>query len=107
MCEILVLQAGIEPMPCAVEVQSLNHWTSREGISSNSVFLAPPSPHPTATWLSQKQVARGASFALNPSSAIVGCVAFSQWQPSLSCLFNPSHLQRTDTKGASRGTVQS
>ena len=27
---ILALQLGIEPMPLAVEVQSLNHWTTRE-----------------------------------------------------------------------------
>ena len=27
---ILALQPGIEPMPPAVEVQSLNHWTTRE-----------------------------------------------------------------------------
>ena len=29
-CEILVSQPGIEPMPPAVEVRSLNHWTTRE-----------------------------------------------------------------------------
>ena len=29
-CEILVPKLGIKPMPPAVEVQSLNHWTSRE-----------------------------------------------------------------------------
>ena len=28
--EVLVPQPGIKPMPPAVEVQSLNHWTSRE-----------------------------------------------------------------------------
>ena len=27
---ILAPQPGIEPMPPAVEVQSLNHWTTRE-----------------------------------------------------------------------------
>ena len=29
-CEILVLWPGMEPMPPAVEVQSLNQWTSRK-----------------------------------------------------------------------------
>ena len=29
-CGILVPQPGIEPVPPAVEAQSLNHWTSRE-----------------------------------------------------------------------------
>ena len=28
--EILVLPPGIEPVPPAVEAQSLNHWTSKE-----------------------------------------------------------------------------
>ena len=28
--EILVYQPGIEPRPCAVGTQSLNHWTARE-----------------------------------------------------------------------------
>ena len=29
-CGTLVPQPGIEPVPPAVEVQSLNHWTARE-----------------------------------------------------------------------------
>ena len=29
-CGILVPQPGMEPAPPAVEVQSLNHWTTRE-----------------------------------------------------------------------------
>ena len=29
-CKILVPQPGIEPLPPAVEAQSLNHWTARE-----------------------------------------------------------------------------
>ena len=29
-CRILVSQPGIEPVPPAVEVWSLNHWTARE-----------------------------------------------------------------------------
>ena len=29
-CKILVLQPGIEPMLPTVEVQNLNHWTTRE-----------------------------------------------------------------------------
>ena len=29
-CGILVLQAGIEPVPPAVEAQSPNHWIARE-----------------------------------------------------------------------------
>ena len=28
--EILVLQAGIKPVPPAMEARSLNHWTARE-----------------------------------------------------------------------------
>ena len=30
VCGTLVLQPGIEPVPPAVEAQSLNHWTARE-----------------------------------------------------------------------------
>ena len=30
ICGILVPQPGIKPMPPAVEVWSLNHWTTRE-----------------------------------------------------------------------------
>ena len=29
-CGILVPRPGIEPVPPAMEVQSLNHWTARE-----------------------------------------------------------------------------
>ena len=29
-CRILVPQLGIKPAPSAVEVQILNHWTTRE-----------------------------------------------------------------------------
>ena len=29
-CRILISQAGIEPTPSALKVQSLNHWTTRE-----------------------------------------------------------------------------
>ena len=29
-CGILVPQSGIEPVPAALVVQSLNHWTTRE-----------------------------------------------------------------------------
>ena len=29
-CSILVPKAGVEPAPSAVEVQSFNHWTTRE-----------------------------------------------------------------------------
>ena len=29
-CRILVPWPGIEPLPSAVEVQNLNHWTARE-----------------------------------------------------------------------------
>ena len=36
-CRILVPQSGIEPMPSAVETQSLNHWTTRE-FSSLKLF---------------------------------------------------------------------
>ena len=30
-CGVLVSRRGIEPMPLTLEVQSLKHWTSREG----------------------------------------------------------------------------
>ena len=36
-CRILVLQSGIEPVPPAVEIQSLNHWSVREVPRSFSV----------------------------------------------------------------------
>ena len=29
-CQILVPQPGTEPVPPAVEAQSLNHWTAKE-----------------------------------------------------------------------------
>ena len=43
-CGILVLWPGIEPVPCAVKVWSLNHWLRRKSllISSNSFFFFPP-----------------------------------------------------------------
>ena len=37
-CRILVPQPGIEPVPPAVEVQSPNHWTTKE-VLSLSFFL--------------------------------------------------------------------
>ena len=37
-CQILVLQAGIQPMPPALGAQSLNHWMSRE-VSHYLLFL--------------------------------------------------------------------
>ena len=39
--EILVLQPGIEPMPPAVEAQSLNHWTSSEVLKVPLSILCP------------------------------------------------------------------
>ena len=33
-CGILVPRPGTEPVPPAVEVQSLNHWTAREVLKS-------------------------------------------------------------------------
>ena len=43
-CGILVLWPGIEPVPRAVKVWSLNHWLRRKSllISSNSFFLFSP-----------------------------------------------------------------
>ena len=35
-CGILVPQPGIKPIPCAVEVQSPNHWTTREALTMTS-----------------------------------------------------------------------
>ena len=37
-CRILVLQPETEPVPLAVEAQSLNHWTTRE-VSYKQTFL--------------------------------------------------------------------
>ena len=36
-CRILVPQPGIEPLPLAVEAQSLNHWTAREVLEATSL----------------------------------------------------------------------
>ena len=38
-CGILVPQPGIEPVPRALEVQRLNHWTAREVPGSSSFLL--------------------------------------------------------------------
>ena len=38
-CRILVPQPGIEPLPPAVEVWSLNHWTTREVLSELFDFV--------------------------------------------------------------------
>ena len=37
-CGILVPQTGIDPAPLALEVQSLNHWTTRE-VSKAVIFV--------------------------------------------------------------------
>ena len=37
-CGILVPQTGIDPAPLALEVQSLNHWTTRE-VSEAVIFV--------------------------------------------------------------------
>ena len=55
-CGILVPRPGIEPVPPAVEAQSLNHWTTREILKIYIYFFVPfaiflyqiyqpPSPH--------------------------------------------------------------
>ena len=43
-CEIFVPQPGIEPVPPAVQVWRLNHWTAREIPDTNSgvKFLQEP-----------------------------------------------------------------
>ena len=38
-CGILALLPGMEPVPLAVEVQSLNHWTTREIPAVNVLIL--------------------------------------------------------------------
>ena len=38
LCGILVPQPGIKPAPPAVEAQSRNHWTAREGSAVSSAF---------------------------------------------------------------------
>ena len=54
-CRILVHGPGIKPMPLAVEVQNLNHWTTREvhppTISSLEKigFIQPPWPSPSSS----------------------------------------------------------
>ena len=42
-CGILVQQSGIEPMPPAVETQSLNHWTAKEVPRSQALYPWPES----------------------------------------------------------------
>ena len=37
-CRILVPQPGIKPMPHASGAQSINHWTSREGLLGNFFY---------------------------------------------------------------------
>ena len=54
-CGILVPKPGIELVPPAVEVWSLNHWTTRESPSSSS-FIYLPSSHeklPKTLWVSK------------------------------------------------------
>ena len=43
-CGILIPRPGIEPMPPAVEVRSLNHWTTRE-VPWLPVFTCKPRPY--------------------------------------------------------------
>ena len=43
-CEIIVPQAGMEPMPLAVAAQSSNHWTAREVPLSVFFIWAPYRP---------------------------------------------------------------
>ena len=40
-CRLLVPQPGIKPMPSAVEVRSLNHWTTREVPHVLCLFFLP------------------------------------------------------------------
>ena len=37
-CRILIPQSGIEPLPSAVEMQSPNHWTTRESLGLSFLF---------------------------------------------------------------------
>ena len=37
-CGVLVPQPGIEPMPLALAVQSLNHWTTRDIPKNNKIL---------------------------------------------------------------------
>ena len=37
-CGVLVPWPGIEPAPSALEVQSLNHWTTREDPALNKII---------------------------------------------------------------------
>ena len=46
-CGILVHWPGIEPVPPAVEAQSLNHWTTREVLERG---LLSPSPNMMGLW---------------------------------------------------------
>ena len=48
VCGILALHPGIEPMPLAVEVQTLNHWTAREVLA---ILLGPSFPWAEASVL--------------------------------------------------------
>ena len=44
-CRILVPRPGIEPVPPAVEVQSLNHWTAREVLAKPNLLSVPSRVH--------------------------------------------------------------
>ena len=45
VCGILVPQPGIEPVPPALEMPSLNHWTSRKVPSHSLDGIRPLWPH--------------------------------------------------------------
>ena len=46
-CGIFVPQPGIKPMPPAVEVRSLNHWTAEEVPTANYLLKTPNLPKKT------------------------------------------------------------
>ena len=63
VCRILVPRPGIEPLPPAKEVQSLNHWTARE-VPENSLKQhvggsSPPQGAPYAKYLTSRRNGRG------------------------------------------------
>ena len=51
-CGILVPWPGIKPVPPAVEVQSLNHWTTREALGFLFIvrYSLPPPLAPVTPW---------------------------------------------------------
>ena len=77
-CGLLAPWPGIEPPPLALEVQSLNHWTTREVPQLSSVRC-----HPTTSKFNVSQM----EFIFSPQTCFRSCVfCLSGRYLSLPCL---------------------